>query len=106
MLGHVLGGRVEFHRHHTIGIDIEQIVQRFNTTADQIDEAVATLNGILVDNRADIDRFAGSGLNQITEMSRETKKMAESVRRLADKLEQEPSRLLYQPKYRGVEIKQ
>lgn len=86
--------------------DIEQIVQRFNRTADQIDEAVATLNGVLTDNRADIDRFAGSGLNQITEMSRETKKMAESVRRLADKLEQEPSRLLYQPKYRGVEIKE
>ena len=86
--------------------DVEQMIERFNKTADEIDQAVATLNGILTDNRADIDRFTGSGLNEITQMSRETKKMAESVRRLADKLEQEPSRLLYQPKYRGVEIEE
>lgn len=85
--------------------DIEQLAERFNHTADEIDKAVASMNSVITDNRADIDRFAGSGLNQITEMSRETRKMAESVRRLADKLEQEPSRLLYQPKYRGVEIK-
>lgn len=85
--------------------DIEQLSARFNHTADEIDKAVASLNSVITDNRGDIDRFAGSGLKQITEMSRETKKMAESVRRLADKLEQEPSRLLYQPQYRGVEIK-
>lgn len=86
--------------------NVDEMVARFNNTADEIDQAVATLNGILTDNRADINRFTGSGLNEITEMSRETKKMAESVRRLADKLEQEPSRLLYQPKYRGVEIEE
>jgi phospholipid/cholesterol/gamma-HCH transport system substrate-binding protein len=83
---------------------IDDLVQRFNKTADQIDEAVSSLNSVVTDNRADIDKFAGSGLNQISEMSRETKKMAESMRRLADKLEQDPSRLLYQPNYRGVEI--
>ena len=85
--------------------DVDQMVERFNRTADQMDQAVSTLNAILEENRGDINRFAGSGLNEITEMSRETKKMAESVRRLADKLEQEPSRLIYQPNYRGVEIK-
>lgn len=86
--------------------EIEALVQRFHKTADEVDKAVASLNGVLTDNKAEIDRFARSGLNQITEMSRETKKMAESMRRLADKLEQEPSRLLYQPNYRGVEIPQ
>lgn len=85
---------------------VDEMVARFNKTADEIDQAVATLNGILNDNRGDIDRFTGSGLKEITEMSRETKKMAESVRRLADKLEQEPSRLIYQPNYRGVEIEE
>lgn len=86
--------------------EMDQLVARFHKTANEIDKAVSTLNNVLTDNRKDIDRFAGSGLNQITEMSRETKKMAESVRRLADKLEQEPSRLLYKPNYRGVEIKE
>lgn len=85
---------------------IPQLVERFKTTADEVDQAVATLNGILTDNKQDIDKFAGSGLRQITEMSRETRDMARSIRRLADRLEQDPSKLLYQPNYRGVEIQQ
>lgn len=84
--------------------EAEKMVERFNKTAEEIDQAVAALNSILSDNRENINRFTRSGLREITDMSRETKKMAESVRRLADKLEQEPSRLIYQPNYRGVEI--
>ncbi|PZO88961.1 MAG: hypothetical protein DI626_00430 [Micavibrio aeruginosavorus] len=84
--------------------EMTQLVQRFNQTADEIDGAVSSLNSILTDNKGNIDKFTGSGLRQITEMSLETKEMAKSIRRLADRLEQEPSRLLYQPNYRGVEI--
>lgn len=84
--------------------EASNMVERFNKTAEEIDQAVAALNSILSDNRENINRFTRSGLREITDMSRETKKMAESVRRLADKLEQEPSRLIYQPNYRGVEI--
>lgn len=86
--------------------NVDELVQRFNSTADEIDKAVAALSGVITDNKGDIDKFTGSGLRQITEMSRETRRMAESVRRLADKLEQDPSRLLYQPNYRGVEIQE
>lgn len=84
--------------------EASNMVERFNKTAEEIDQAVDALNSILSDNRENINRFTRSGLREITDMSRETKKMAESVRRLADKLEQEPSRLIYQPNYRGVEI--
>lgn len=83
---------------------VDEIVSRFNNTADQIDQAVASLNDVLIDNKANINKFAGSGLKEITEMTAETREMAKSIRRLADTLEQEPSRLLYQPNYRGVEI--
>ncbi len=86
--------------------NIDQLVARFNTTANEIDKAVNSLNSVLTDNKGDIDKFAGSGLRQITQMAGETREMAKSIRRLADTLEQEPSRLLYQPNYRGVEIKE
>lgn len=85
---------------------IDELVTRFNKTADEIDTAVGTLNSVLTDNRGDIDKFAGSGLRQITQMAEETREMAKSIRRLADTLKQEPSRLLYQPNYRGVEIQE
>lgn len=83
---------------------VDELVQRFDSTANKIDEAVNSLNGILTDNKTNIDKFAGSGLKEITQMTAETREMAKSIRRLADTLEQEPSRLLYQPNYRGVEI--
>lgn len=81
------------------------IVNKFNHTADQIDQTVKNLNDIVERNRGNIDKFAGDGLNQITEMSRETKDMARAMRRLADKLEQNPSQILYKPGSQGVEIK-
>jgi phospholipid/cholesterol/gamma-HCH transport system substrate-binding protein len=83
---------------------VNDLVARFDKTADQIDQAVNSLNSVLTDNKANIDKFAGSGLKEITQMTAETREMAKSIRRLADTLEQEPSRLLYQPNYRGVEI--
>ncbi len=83
---------------------VDELVQRFDSTADKIDEAVTSLNSILTDNKTNINKFAGSGLKEITQMTAETREMAKSIRRLADTLEQEPSRLLYQPNYRGVEI--
>lgn len=85
---------------------LPQLIERFNNTANEIDQMTQTLNGVLTDNRGDIDKFMGTGLKQITEMSRETREMAESIRRLADRLEQDPSRILYQPNYRGVEIEE
>lgn len=86
--------------------NVNDLVARFDQTADKIDTAVNSMNEIITGNKANIDKFSGSGLRQITDMAAETKEMAKSIRRLADTLEQEPSRLLYQPNYRGVEIQQ
>lgn len=84
--------------------NIDDIVKKFEHTADQIDMTVNNMNDVINRNRGNIDRFAGDGLTQITEMTRETKDMARAMRRLADKLEQNPSQLLYKQNTTGVEI--
>lgn len=84
--------------------NMDQIITKFEHTADQIDITVNNINDVVSRNRGNIDRFAGDGLSQITEMTQETKDMARAMRRLADKLEQNPSQLLYKPNYNGVEI--
>ncbi len=86
--------------------EMDQLVARFDKTANEIDKVVASLNAVITNNKHDIDKFAGSGLNQITEMSRQTTEMARSIRRLADRLEQDPSRIIYKPNYRGVEVQE
>ncbi len=84
--------------------NVDDIVARFNHTADQLDKTVNSINDVVTRNKGNIDRFAGDGLGQITEMTRETKDMARAMRRLADKLEQNPSQIIYKPSYSGVEI--
>lgn len=83
---------------------VPDMIEHLKKTADQMDAASASLNGILTRNRTHIDQFASQGLGQITAVSREAKGTATSLRGLADKLKSDPSQILYQPSSRGVEI--
>ncbi|TAL33497.1 MAG: MCE family protein [Alphaproteobacteria bacterium] len=81
-----------------------EIMDHFKKASYQIDAASASVNSMLRRNRQSIDHFASEGLTQITAASREIKGTASSARKLADKLEENPSQLLYQPSAHGVEI--
>ncbi|MEZ0223971.1 MAG: MlaD family protein [Alphaproteobacteria bacterium] len=83
---------------------VPEMVDHLKRTADQMDAAAANLNGIISRNKGHINRFAAEGLPQITAASREAKGTAASLRGLADKLKDDPSRIIYQPSARGVEI--
>ncbi|MDB5491620.1 MAG: hypothetical protein JWO78_1469 [Micavibrio sp.] len=84
--------------------DLKEMVQRFQKTADEIDKTVSTINRVVTKNEDNVNRFGQDGLNQITTMTREAQKTAQSIRRAADKLNQDPSQILYKPSNKGVEI--
>lgn len=84
--------------------DMKAMIKRFESTADEIDKAVNTISDVVTKNEASISKFTQEGLDQITDMTREARKMAESIRETADNLNEDPSQILYQPSYRGVEI--
>ena len=86
--------------------NLNTLIARFERTADEIDKTVKTIKQVVTDNGNNVTRFTREGLDQILSMSRQTEKMTESIRKAADKLEQDPSQILYQPSYRGVEIEQ
>ncbi len=83
---------------------VPQMVDHLRKTADQMDAAASSLNGVINRNKGNIDRFASDGLTQFSSATREVKGTAASVRHLADKLTQNPSQVIYQPKSTGVEI--
>lgn len=83
---------------------LNDVAQRFNKTANEIDKTVASINRIVTKNEDNVNRFSQDGLNQITSMTREAQKTAQSIRRAADKLTQDPSQILYKPSNKGVEI--
>jgi len=83
---------------------VPDMVAKLNKTADQMDAAASSLNAVIDRNKANIDRFAGEGLSQFSTATHEVKGTAASVRRLADKLNENPSQLVYKPEAHGVEI--
>lgn len=83
---------------------LPEMIKHLQSAADQMDAAAAGLNAMVNRNKGHINRFAASGLPQITAMSKEAKGTAASLRGLADKLKDDPSQVLYRPSAQGVEI--
>jgi phospholipid/cholesterol/gamma-HCH transport system substrate-binding protein len=83
---------------------LPELIGRLENTAAEMEEASATINKVVSDNASNISSFSRDGLDEITAMSKETRRMAEAVRRIADKLADDPSQVIYQPNYRGVEV--
>lgn len=84
--------------------DIKDISARFEKTADEIDNAVESLNDMISNNKENVNRFTREGLNQITETSREAKKAVKAIRKITEELSQDPSQIIFKPQPRGVEI--
>ena len=83
---------------------IQALIEKLEKTTAEIDAAVRAISDVVTRNEASVNRFAQDGLDQITQMSIETQKMAESIRKVAENLNQDPSQLIYQPPRQGVEI--
>jgi phospholipid/cholesterol/gamma-HCH transport system substrate-binding protein len=89
---------------HGEGSQIYKALDDLPVITAQVSEISKKVNGFLTRNRANIDRFASDGLSQFTAASHEIKTTAASARKLADKLNENPSQILYQPSKSGVEI--
>jgi hypothetical protein len=59
---------------------------------------------MLADNRGDLRAFIRDGLPQLQQTLREARSAIEDARSLTRGLNEDPSRILFQPTYRGVEI--
>lgn len=81
-------------------------IQSLRAAADSIAASSKRIDGLLAANEASVSRFADQGLAEIQQLVRDLRSAARSVDRLGQRLEQDPSLLLYQPVQRGVEIPQ
>jgi phospholipid/cholesterol/gamma-HCH transport system substrate-binding protein len=84
--------------------DVRAAMQRLRSAADSIAAASGNLDRLIASNEANVNRFAGQGLAEIEALVRDLREAAHAVERLGRSLEEDPSRLLYQPATRGVEV--
>jgi phospholipid/cholesterol/gamma-HCH transport system substrate-binding protein len=84
--------------------EVIDAVGRMRKTADEVASAAEKLNQMVDENRGGLRGFTRDSLPEFERMVREARGAAEDFRELSRGLASDPSRILYQPAYRGVEI--
>ncbi|MEO8309316.1 MAG: MlaD family protein [Pseudomonadota bacterium] len=88
----------------SIGPKVYDLTDKLADTATNMQRATATVEEILAENRSGIAGFTQSGLPELERTLREARAAAAQVQELSRNLSEDPSRILYQPSARGVEV--
>lgn len=87
-----------------VGPDISAAMARAHEVADNLAAATQRLERLVADNEREIRSFARDGLPELERLLRDSRDAASQFRDLSRGLREEPSQLLYEPNYHGVEI--
>jgi phospholipid/cholesterol/gamma-HCH transport system substrate-binding protein len=85
---------------------LKTAVEQAQATATNLARATEHLEQILAENRGDLRSFTEQSLPELERLLRDGRAAAQEFRSLARSLRDDPSRLLYRPQERGVEIPQ
>lgn len=86
------------------GGEIRAAATRLREVADNVARTTARLDRFVAENAGHLDRFAAHGLPEFEQLLREARAAVRAFESLSSSLEQDPSRLIYEPPARGVEI--
>lgn len=84
--------------------DAKTLVAAMKQASESLSATTQRLDKILKKNEKPIEHFTGEGLNDVSLLVNESRDMVKSIKHLADKISEDPSRVIYQPKYKGVKI--
>ena len=86
------------------GPELRTAIRRLGEAAESAATMTARLDKLVADNEDSVSRFADEGLSEIQVLVHDMREAAQVLEQLGRQLEADPSRLLYQPATRGVEI--
>ena len=86
------------------GGEIRAAATRLREVADNVARTAARLDRFVADNAQHFERFSTHGLAELEALLRESREAVRAFESLSNSLEQDPSRLIYEPPARGVEI--
>ena len=86
------------------GPDLTAAAERIRTISENLAKTTANLDRLMADHRQDVGLFLRDSLPEIERLLRDSRIAAQEFRELSRSLKSDPSQLLYEPSYRGVEI--
>jgi ABC-type transporter Mla subunit MlaD len=72
--------------------------------SDNLSKTSDALEHFIAENEPGVSRFTRQSLPEFEQLLRESRQAARDFRDLSRSLKQNPSQLLYEPNYRGVEV--
>jgi phospholipid/cholesterol/gamma-HCH transport system substrate-binding protein len=84
--------------------DIESALANIRQVSDNLAKTSGRLEHFVSDNEPGVSRFTHQSLPELEQLLRESRQAARDFRDLSRSLKQNPSQLIYEPNYRGVEV--
>ena len=84
--------------------DIETAMANIRHLSDNLAKTSDRLERFMADNEPGVSRFTHQSLPEFEQLLRESRQAARDFRDLSRSLKQNPSQLIYEPTYRGVEV--
>jgi phospholipid/cholesterol/gamma-HCH transport system substrate-binding protein len=88
----------------TSGPDLTAASERIRAISENLAKTTANLDRLMTDHREDLGLFLRDSLPEIERLLRDSRTAAQEFRELSRSLKADPSQLLYEPSYKGVEI--
>jgi ABC-type transporter Mla subunit MlaD len=85
------------------GPDLAAAMARIRTVADNLAATTSNLDKLMAEHRDDLGLFLRDSLPEMERLLRDSRQAAQEFRELSRSLKADPSQLLYEPSYRGVE---
>ena len=86
------------------GPDLAAAAERIRRISENLATTTANLDKLMAAHREDLGYFLRDSLPEMERLVRDSRQAAQEFRELSRSLKADPSQLLYEPSYRGVEI--
>ena len=86
------------------GPDLAAAAERFRRISENLATTTANLDRLMTSHRDDLGLFLRDSLPEMERLVRDGRQAAQEFRELSRSLKADPSQLMYEPTYRGVEI--
>jgi phospholipid/cholesterol/gamma-HCH transport system substrate-binding protein len=84
--------------------DIKQILAKTRDATENFAETSRQLDKFIADNEKGLAHFTNQGLPEFERLLRDARDAAKDIRELSRSLRQNPSQVIYEPSYRGIEV--
>jgi phospholipid/cholesterol/gamma-HCH transport system substrate-binding protein len=88
----------------TSGPNLNAASERMRTISENLARTTGNLDKLMADHREDLGLFLRDSLPEIERLLRDGRSAAQEFRELSRSLKADPSQMIYEPSYRGVEI--